>query len=141
MPDAGSLSEECENQESLRIAVIDDEVEIRRAIRRTLGSTHTYEEAATVEEAVEILRRGVDLVFLDFHLQDKTAVMLLRKLREEGVPLTAELVIISGSGGVTMEAADTAVLEANNATIMGKPFDREKLMSIVKKVVEQKGSM
>jgi signal transduction histidine kinase len=82
----------------LTILLVDDDVLDREAVQRTLrkaGITARVIEAATAEQALT-QARGVDLIFLDYHLPGTDGVTVLRELRREGIE--APVIALTGHG-------------------------------------------
>jgi CheY-like chemotaxis protein len=71
---------------SFTVLVVDDEPDVRLALRAMLESQGwKVEEAATGEEALERCRRpGIDVVVLDHKMPGLTGMEVARILREEG---------------------------------------------------------
>ncbi len=119
-----------------KILVIDDDPDIRQAIKMTLE----YEGyqclfASSGREGLEKVRlEEPDLLFLDIKMPRMDGLEVLSRLRKEG--LTGfPVVIISGHGSI-----QTAV----DATRMGafdfleKPLERERLLLVVRNSLEQR---
>ncbi len=102
-----------------RIAlVIDDEIQIRRLLRVTLGSEgYLIREAETGQEGlVEIAHHKPDVVLLDLGLPDMDGVEVLRRLREwSRVPV----LVLSVREGVEDKVA---ALDAGADDYLTKPF-------------------
>lgn len=72
-----------------RILVVDDEPQIRRALRKALEA-HDYEVRAvgTGDDALALLRWGPDVILLDLMLPDGDGLDLARRIREQSnVPI------------------------------------------------------
>ena len=108
-----------------RILVVDDEPQIRRALRTSLEA-HGYavQTAGTGEEAVLGMAEGSpDLVFLDLGLPDLDGAEVIRRLRSfSEVPV----IVLS----VRDQQADkVAALDAGADDYVTKPFGMEELLA------------
>ncbi len=108
-----------------KVLVVDDEPQIRRALRTSL-SAHGYavDTAATGEEAVvSAAETAPDLVFLDLGLPDLDGTEVIRRLRAfTDVPV----IILS----VRDQQADkVAALDAGADDYVTKPFGMEELLA------------
>src|SRR5437867_345826 len=91
-----------------RIALIDDEVLVRRLLRRALElDGHEVFEAANGKEGAALLQReSVDLVITDVMMPEKDGLELIIELRQS----QPELKIIALSGGGRMAWNDVLVV-------------------------------
>lgn len=118
-----------------RILIIDDDVSLRRTIRRMLASTgHEIVEAADGAQGVELVRAaGADLVITDLIMPDQDGIETIQLLRD-GWP---GIKILAISGGGLLDPADRLVdaelLGADAA--LSKPFEiaelREKVAELL----------
>jgi len=104
-----------------RVLVVDDEPEIRRALRRIVGQRHDVTLAANGAEAWQLLAAGerFDVVFCDILMPEVTGIELYRALQEAIPDQAARVVFITG--GATSEAA-RAFLEEHGGRVVHKPF-------------------
>jgi len=104
-----------------RVLVVDDEPEIRRALRRIVGRRHDVALAANGAEAWQCLAAGerFDVVFCDILMPEVTGIELYRAL-EEAIPEQAARVVFI-TGGATSEAA-RVFLEQHDGRVVHKPF-------------------
>jgi two-component system KDP operon response regulator KdpE len=107
------------------VLVVEDEPQMRRFLRASLGS-HDYRllEAPTVAEAVNVATtRSPDLVLLDLGLPDGDGIDLARRLREfSRVPI----IVISARG---REDDKVAALDAGADDYLTKPFGTNELLA------------
>jgi two-component system KDP operon response regulator KdpE len=100
------------------LVLIEDEPQIRRFLRATLGS-HGYRlhEAETGEDGlIEAASRQPDVVILDLGLPDVDGLQVIRRLREwSKVPV----IVLSARG---QEGDKVAALDAGADDYVGKPF-------------------
>jgi two-component system, OmpR family, KDP operon response regulator KdpE len=107
------------------IILIEDEPEIRRFLRATLGS-HGYRlfEAVTAQEGLQAAEtRQPDLIILDLGLPDLDGLEVIRRLREwTQVPI----LVLSARG---QEADKVAALDAGADDYVSKPFGVGELLA------------
>jgi two-component system KDP operon response regulator KdpE len=107
------------------IILIEDEPEIRRFLRATLGS-HGYRlfEAGTAQEGLQAAEtRQPDLIILDLGLPDLDGLEVIRRLREwTQVPI----LVLSARG---QEADKVAALDAGADDYVSKPFGVGELLA------------
>jgi two-component system KDP operon response regulator KdpE len=112
----------------LRVLVVDDEPEIRRAVRLYLsGQQFTVEGAATGAEGMEMVARWhPDVVILDLALPDMEGVDVCRQLRTwTEVPI----IVLSVR---TDDADKVAALESGADDYLTKPFSSRELAARVR---------
>jgi two-component system KDP operon response regulator KdpE len=112
----------------LRVLVVDDEPEIRRAVRMYLsGQQFTVEGAATGAEGMEMVARWhPDVVVLDLALPDMEGVDVCRQLRTwTEVPI----IVLSVR---TDDADKVAALESGADDYLTKPFSSRELAARVR---------
>jgi two-component system, OmpR family, KDP operon response regulator KdpE len=112
----------------LRVLVVDDEPEIRRAVRLYLsGQQFTVEGAATGAEGMEMVARWhPDVVVLDLALPDMEGVDVCRQLRTwTEVPI----IVLSVR---TDDADKVAALESGADDYLTKPFSSRELAARVR---------
>ena len=108
-----------------RILVVDDEPQIRRALRTSL-SAHGYEvsTAGTGEEAIEVAAdTSPHLIFLDLGLPDMDGTEVVKRLRG----FTAAPVIILSVRDA--QSDKVAALDAGADDYVTKPFGMEELLA------------
>jgi len=108
-----------------RILVVDDEPQIRRALRTSL-SAHGYEvsTAGTGEEAIEVAAdTSPHLIFLDLGLPDMDGTEVVKRLRG----FTAVPVIILSVRDA--QSDKVAALDAGADDYVTKPFGMEELLA------------
>jgi two-component system KDP operon response regulator KdpE len=110
------------------ILVIEDEPQIRRFLRATLGSEgYLLLEAETAQQGLqEAASKPPDLVLLDLGLPDMDGIEVIRRLREwTAVPI----IIISARG---QEQDKVAGLDAGADDYITKPFSVPELMARIR---------
>jgi two-component system, OmpR family, KDP operon response regulator KdpE len=120
-----------------RVLVIDDEEQIRRALRTILGTRHyEVESASTGEEGLlKAIDAPPDLVILDLALPDMTGAEVCRELRTW---LTAPILILSVR---TAEADKIALLDEGADDYLTKPFAAGELLARVRALLRRAASL
>jgi len=116
-----------------RVLVVDDEDGVREGLRTLLQREGLHvETAGTAEEGVRrIETRSFDVVFLDLNLPGADGLSMLAKFRRGTPP--ADIVILTGYGTVanTVEA-----MRKGAADVIEKPFASDRILAIVRRVLE-----
>src|SRR5512144_2286271 len=100
------------------VVLIEDEPQIRRFLRATLGSTgyRLYEATSGEDGLIEAATRQPDVVILDLGLPDLDGLQVIRRLREwSRVPI----IVLSARG---QEGDKVAALDAGADDYVAKPF-------------------
>jgi signal transduction histidine kinase/ActR/RegA family two-component response regulator len=105
----------------LRVLVIDDEPEIRRALRRILQAKHDVALCSNGSEAIELLTAGerFDVILCDLLMPEMTGIELFREL-EHRFRSQAERVVFM-TGGATSESS-RIFIEEQSSRVVNKPF-------------------
>jgi FixJ family two-component response regulator len=110
---------------SLRVAVVDDEETVRRALTRFFNAcgyeVDTFASGFEFLDAVELVRP--DCAVIDVHLSGLGALEVLNRLREAGIRLPTVVVTGRHLPGVTERA-----LAAGASACLRKPLDGETLL-------------
>lgn len=113
---------------SVHVAIVDDDPQVRSALRLLLSTACIQAEA--FESAEEFLRsqrlKCVDCLLLDVRLPGMTGIELLKMLNQQSTTHPT-VIIITGHGDVPM--AVTA-MRAGAFHFVEKPFDPEALLAI-----------
>jgi two-component system KDP operon response regulator KdpE len=119
-------------ESGLKILVVDDERAIRRFLAVALASQHTIFEAASGEEALQVVTlERPDLVILDMGLPDMDGVEVTRRLREwTDIPI----IIISVR---EREEDKIAALDAGADDYLTKPFGIGELMARIRVAIRR----
>jgi response regulator RpfG family c-di-GMP phosphodiesterase len=118
------------------ILVIDDELSPRESMRMVLRDGYNVSTASGGIEGLEFMRKNpVDLVVLDIMMPDMDGITTLREIKKkhpdtEVIMLTAYASIRTAKGAVRFGAFD----------YLTKPFDKNDLLSVVKRGLEKKRS-
>lgn len=116
-----------------KILIVDDSVSMRQMTSIILKSAG-YEpvEAADGDEALARLDESVALVISDYNMPRMNGVELIRRIRASG-PNRAVPVLM-----VTTESEESKKMEGKEAGATGwitKPFDKERLIGTIRKVL------
>jgi len=115
-------------QPAATVLVVDDTADVREVIARTLEDAgFVVLKAATGTQALEIARRGVDLVVLDIHLPDIDGWEVCRRLKAD--PETASILVLHLSGAYRTPEDRTRGLDAGADGYLVQPVDLEELVA------------
>ena len=120
---------------SRRVLVIDDESDLRRAVRemlRVLG--YSSIGAAGGAEGLDIFRQQADtvgLILLDAHMPGLEGVEMLRRIRETA-PDVPVVFITGDPGGIRPQDREGP----GSVEILGKPFGMKELGRVVREALE-----
>ncbi len=120
-------------QRDVGILVVDDEEHIRVALERILKRVTDHILCAeTGEKALEMMREHpIDLVLLDLKMPGMDGMEVLRVMKE----VNRELLIIVITGFATLETAVEA-MKLGAYDFIPKPFDKEHILLVVERAVE-----
>ena len=110
-----------------RILAIDDEPQIRRALRRTLEA-HEYEvrTAASGNDAIDALGWRPDVVLLDLMLPDIDGLDLAQRIREQSA---VPIIVLSARGE---DAQKVRALDHGCDDYITKPFSTDELLARIR---------
>lgn len=114
-----------------KILIVDDDPNIIDYLT-TLFEDNGYStfSAHDVKEGLEIAKREVpDLITLDLEMPEEWGPRFYRKMCQEKLLKNIPVIVISGLSG-----GDHAIGKA--VAYLSKPFDREKLLKIVKETLQ-----
>lgn len=119
-----------------RILVVEDERTVRDlAVRALRQSGYEVLEASTVSDALAVIEKehgGIDLVFSDVVLPDRSGVQLARTLSSSrpGIPVLL-------SSGHTDDRSQYAAIQEGAIPFLPKPYTLLQLLSVVRKTVDR----
>src|SRR6185437_3553857 len=115
------------------ILVVDDEPQLRRAMKATLADLgYSVIEAKTGEEALTLLRREtVDLILLDLNMPGIGGLETCRAIREAAIRQSNDLPIIVLSVRNT-ERDKVQALDAGADDYVTKPFGIQELLARIR---------
>jgi two-component system, chemotaxis family, chemotaxis protein CheY len=116
------------------ILAVDDSASMRQMISFTLkGAGYHVIEASDGQEAYEkAISNRVDLVLTDQNMPRMDGVTLVRNLRELPAYSTTPMLILTTESGADMKNKGR---EAGATGWLVKPFDPNKLIEVIKKVI------
>jgi two-component system, chemotaxis family, chemotaxis protein CheY len=117
-----------------RILAVDDSPSMRRMVSVTLASAgHSVEQAEDGCEALVAAKREVfDLIVTDVNMPNMDGITLVRQLRELAQYKFVPLLILTTEGTAERKIQGR---EAGATGWLVKPFNPERLLAIVSKVV------
>ena len=115
----------------LRVLVIDDEPEIRRALRRVLGHLCTVSICANGAEAWQHFVRGekYDVILCDLLMPEMNGMELFGALVQEYTDQAERMLFLTG--GATSDASRT-FLQKHAARVVNKPFNPKEVEAVVR---------
>jgi len=122
-----------------KVLIIDDDADIRNAIRLTLESemksSFTFAEADTVASGLRALKSTEpDVVILDLHMPGENGFDFIHKVKQSKLFSEAKVIILTAHGSLKN------LLKAQNKGIgayhfMSKPFQSDELLALVLSIV------
>jgi CheY-like chemotaxis protein len=117
---------------SLRIAVIDDDEEMRLALDDLLSSfshlVRCYADGNVFLDALEEFQP--DMIVTDYQMPGLTGLEIIKTLRATGVPTPAVLITAFAS-----EPMRKAAIEAGCLALLKKPFEPSDLISLLDETI------
>jgi two-component system KDP operon response regulator KdpE len=110
-----------------RILAIDDEPQIRRALRRTLESqAYDVRTAATGEDGVSALAWRPDVILLDLMLTDVDGLYVARRIRAQS---SVPIIVLSARGE---DDQKVRALDAGCDDYITKPFSTDEMLARIR---------
>jgi two-component system CheB/CheR fusion protein len=125
---------ETDNPEASVVFVVDDDNEVREAMRAVLEDDgHTVETFSSSEDFLGAYRPGRNgCLLLDAYLPGMNGVELLRRLRDRGDRLPA--IVITGNSDVPIAVE---AMKAGATDFIEKPISRSELLASLNSAIEQ----
>ncbi|HEY7517825.1 MAG TPA: response regulator [Methylomirabilota bacterium] len=119
------------------VVLIEDEPQIRRFLRTTLGSQgyRLFEAGTGVDGLVEAASRQPDVVIVDLGLPDIDGLEVIRRLREWS---TIPIIVLSARG---QEADKVVALDLGADDYVSKPFGADELLARVRVALRHKAGV
>jgi two-component system, OmpR family, KDP operon response regulator KdpE len=119
------------------ILVVDDDPQLRRFLRTTLGGHgHVVVEAGSIAEAIDaIARTHPAVILLDLGLPDGDGIQVLRKVPAETRP---PVIVLSARG---QEGDKVTALDAGAEDYLTKPFGASELLARIRVVLRRVGGV
>jgi len=119
-----------------RILICDDEPLLRELMRAALVGDYEFEEAGTVDEAIEVVRTfRPDVALVDVMMPGGSGLEIIRHLRHDPAVQGARSVVISAFAG---EDDRREAQDAGADAFIAKPFDPDELSAVVAGLLEQR---
>lgn len=119
----------------LRIAIVDDEPMILRALRRLLRQ-HDVTAVECPAELVALIRAGreLDVIVTDLMMPGMTGADLYDAIHQLAPKLAARIIFITG-GATTQSAAD--FLARTSQPVLVKPVDQQALLATIERLARR----
>jgi two-component system KDP operon response regulator KdpE len=119
------------------VVLIEDEPQIRRFLRTTLGSQgyRLFEAATGADGLVEAASRQPDVVIVDLGLPDIDGLEVIRRLREWS---TVPIIVLSARG---QEADKVVALDLGADDYVSKPFGADELLARLRVALRHKAGV
>ena len=119
------------------LVLVEDEPQIRRFLRTTLGSQgyRLFEAGTGADGLVEAASRQPDVVIIDLGLPDMDGLEVIRRLREWS---TVPIIVLSARG---QETDKVAALDVGADDYVSKPFGAEELLARVRVALRHKAGV
>ena len=119
-----------ENKDLKHVLIVDDEPDLINILKVILTKTKRYKvsSAGNGKKALELLSKdeSVDLVLADIQMPEMDGMDLLHKIKEHNLE-TPKVMFITGFTDLAMDE----LYDAGTCGFISKPFDWEKLISVV----------
>lgn len=121
------------------VLIVDDEpdivVSLRSLIEDEMEGTHTLGAASAHEGLAVLAQDHVDLIVSDFRMPGMDGIDFLREAERRWPDVPAILVTAFADGAVAVRASR----ETHVAAFMAKPVDSDRLLRLVRTVLESRG--
>jgi len=118
------------------ILVIDDDAGIRESLSLILGDAgYQVDTVESGEKGIERVRNNkYDLIFLDIKMAGMNGIETLREIRKMGKKIP--VYIITAFQREYFRQLEGAKQDGMDFEVIEKPFDRKRLLSLVKDILE-----
>jgi len=118
------------------ILVIDDDAGIRESLSLILGNAgYQVDTVESGEQGIERVRNNkYDLIFLDIKMAGMNGIETLREIRKMGKKIP--VYIITAFQREYFRQLEGAKQDGMDFEVIEKPFDRKRLLSLVKDILE-----
>jgi len=119
-----------------RILVIDDDIGIRESLFLVLGDAgYQVDTVESGEQGIERVRNNnYDLIFLDIKMAGMDGIETLQEIRKMGKKIP--VYIITAFQREYFRQLEDAKQDGMDFEVIEKPFDRKRLLSLVKDILE-----
>lgn len=120
-----------------RIAIVDDDREIRAVLREILTAEgYDVIEAASGNEAVRLFRNhAIDLMIVDIIMEEMDGLETITALTNEY--LGVKIIAISGGGRLNKETYLDFARRLGALRSIAKPLQRSEILGVVKELLEE----
>lgn len=113
-----------------RILVVDDDRDVREALKELLGDDHDVEVAGTAAEAIlKIKESSYDLLLIDVYLPDRTGIELQQELFTMGLSIPVVVITSQSTGSIAIKA-----MQAGAYDYLSKPLDLDEVLITVSRL-------
>ena len=118
------------------ILIIDDDIGIRESLSLVLGDAgYQVDTVESGEQGIERVRNNnYDLIFLDIKMADMDGIETLQEIRKMGKKIP--VYIITAFQREYFRQLEDAKQDGMDFEVIEKPFDRKRLLSLVKDILE-----
>ncbi len=118
------------------ILVIDDDIGIRESLSLVLGDAgYQVDTVESGEQGIEkVKRNNYDLIFLDIKMAGMDGIETLQEIRKMGKKIP--VYIITAFQREYFRQLEDAKQNGMDFEVIEKPFDRKRLLSLVKDILE-----
>ena len=118
------------------ILVIDDDIGIRESLLLVLGDAgYQVDTVESGEQGIERVRNNnYDLIFLDIKMAGMDGIETLQEIRKMGKKIP--VYIITAFQREYFRQLEDAKQDGMDFEVIEKPFDRKRLLSLVKDILE-----
>jgi two-component system chemotaxis response regulator CheY len=115
-----------------KILIVDDSVSMRQMTSIILKNAgYTVEQAVDGEEGLSKISEDVSLIITDYNMPGMNGIELIRQIRAGSTNKAVPILMLTTE---SEEAKKTEGREAGATAWLTKPFDKEQLLGVIKKV-------
>jgi CheY-like chemotaxis protein len=120
-----------------RILIIDDDVSLRKVLRRILEHAgHTVFDASDGREGVALWHRErTDVVVTDLYMPGKDGIEVILELKH--CAAKPKIICMSGRGETEVFDWSTAAVSLGTDGVLVKPFDQRMLLAVIEEVLSR----
>ena len=114
------------------VLVVDDEPAIADMLQMLLEDDYEVSTCFCSRQASEVARQlQPDLLIIDFMMPNMNGIELLRQLRTQPDPLEVPAVLMTANSSLNYVGVADADIDALQAVVLNKPFDNNRLLSLL----------
>ncbi len=119
-----------------KVLIVDDSAALARQLQNVLAEMDEYEVVGSAADGAQAIKMyktlNPDVVLMDIVMPMMDGLQSLRTILK--LDASAKVVMISSLGGVGSKVEEALRLGAQN--VISKPFDKEQIYSVLKKIFE-----